>query len=183
MSALTYCGDMVEKWVVPCRNFLIQIRIPETALAIERALCKLDNRILSDGLEIFRLVSLKTVNHIDYAINLRTFTPLMCFSGLKHVDLPSFCVSLLDDDALGSIVKSWPRLERLHLGTEFLWKVQPRLTFQSLMTALLSCPNLRELGLVFVATKLDPLTVKKLGGGGRSPRSVSGALGLNNHGE
>ncbi|OAX38856.1 hypothetical protein K503DRAFT_800109 [Rhizopogon vinicolor AM-OR11-026] len=156
---------MVEKWIVPCRNLLILPGIPETALAVERALCKLDNRILCDGLEVFRLVSSNALDRIDYAIGLRTFTPLMCFSSFEHVDLSSSCMSLLDDDALGSIVKSWPRLERLDLGTGFLWKIQPRLTFQGLVVVLLSCPNLRELGLVFDATKLDPLTAEKPGGG------------------
>jgi hypothetical protein len=80
----------------------------------------------------------------------------MRFSSLKIVEFAQFCMSLLDDDAIGSIVRSWPCLEQLELGTNHSWKTQPRMTFQGLVTVISSCPNLRKLGLVFDATKVDP---------------------------
>jgi hypothetical protein len=87
----------------------------------------------------------------------------MHFSGLKEVDLSAFCMSLLDDDALGSIVKSWPHLECLHLGTKYFWQLPPKFTFQGLVALLSSCPNLRKLGLVFDATKVDSPLAEKSG--------------------
>jgi len=89
----------------------------------------------------------------------------MRFSSLKVVDLASFCMSLLDDDALGSIVNSWPHLECLYLGTGGALKEppKPKVTFQGLVTVLSSCLNLRELGLVFDATRVDPPTAEKPG--------------------
>jgi hypothetical protein len=89
----------------------------------------------------------------------------MRFSSLKIVKLAPFCMSLLDDDALGSIAKSWPCLEELNLGTRYFWKMRPRITFHGLVAVLSSCLNLKALGLVFDATKLDPPAAEKPGGG------------------
>ncbi|OJA16620.1 hypothetical protein AZE42_05999 [Rhizopogon vesiculosus] len=156
---------MVEQWVVPCKRLKLYSDVSVTALAVERALCGMNNRILCDGLEEFQHVLFRIRNRIDHAFSFRTFTPLMRFSSLKVVELAPFCMSLLDDNALGSIVKSWPRLERLYLGNQFFWEIPPRITFQGLVTVLSSCPNLRELGLVFDATTLDLRTDEKPGGG------------------
>ncbi|KAG1738770.1 hypothetical protein EDB19DRAFT_1636188, partial [Suillus lakei] len=101
----------------------------------------------------------------DNAFSLHTFAPLTHFSGLKSVSLSTFCISLLDDDALGSIVKSWPRLEYLDLGTDNFWKTPPKITFRGLVTVLSSCPHLSGLGLVFDAKKVAPPTAEKPGGG------------------
>ncbi|OAX34370.1 hypothetical protein K503DRAFT_774635, partial [Rhizopogon vinicolor AM-OR11-026] len=159
---LTLFGNLVQHWVVPCRRLRLFYNFPETALAVERAWRELDNRVLYDGLEEFRCDGSSFDGDIAYALSFGTFTPLMRFSSLKIVQLPQFCTSLLDDDAIGSIVKSWPRLEHLELGTNHTWKTQPRMTFQGLVTVLSSCPNLKELNLVFDATKVDP---KKSGAG------------------
>jgi hypothetical protein len=164
-STLTLCRNMVEEWVVPCRRLYFYFDIPETADAVERAMCELCNRVLCDGLEEFRHYAPKNVDNIDYAFNLRTFIPLMRFSSLKIVKLAPFCMSLLDDDALGSIAKSWPYLEELNLGTRYFWKTRPRITFHGLVAVLSSCLNLKALGLVFDATKLDPPAAEKPGGG------------------
>ncbi|OAX34354.1 hypothetical protein K503DRAFT_859271 [Rhizopogon vinicolor AM-OR11-026] len=164
-STLTLIGDMAEQWVVPCKRLKLYSNVSVTALAVERALCELNNRILCDGLEEFQHDLSRIRNPIDHAFSFRTFTPLMRFSSLKVVEFAPFCMSLLDDDALGSIVKSWPRLERLYLGNRFFWEIPPRVTFQGLVTVLSSCPNLRELGLVFDATTLDLRTDEKPGGG------------------
>ncbi|KAG1836003.1 hypothetical protein DFJ58DRAFT_749957 [Suillus subalutaceus] len=96
----------------------------------------------------------KSVDRDDYAFHLRTFTPLMRFSRLKEVLLPSFCMPWLDDDALGTIVKSWPCLERLDLGTAHFWQTPLRVTFRGLVTLLSSCPNLENPGLVFDTTNV-----------------------------
>ncbi|OAX35132.1 hypothetical protein K503DRAFT_868468 [Rhizopogon vinicolor AM-OR11-026] len=167
VSTLTSCGDIVEKWAVPCRKLYIRSSVPETGLAVERALCKLNNHVLCDGLESFLYAAPKTrtVDHVDYAFSLHTFTPLTRFSSLKGVHIVSSCTSLLDDDALGSLVKSWPCLEYFYIGVAYFWKTPPRITFQGLVTVVSSCPNLRGLGLVFDATKLDAPTVEKPGGG------------------
>ncbi|KAG0698039.1 hypothetical protein DFH29DRAFT_1003185 [Suillus ampliporus] len=165
-STLTFTGDMVQGWVVPCKHLTLESESRETALVVERALHKLHNRLLCDTLEsIIIHGSTLAVNNIDYAFNLGTFTPLMQFSNLKKVDLSSFCMSLLDDDTFGSIVKSWPRLESLNLGTTGVLKIPPKITFQGLVTLLSSCPNLRDLALIFDATKVDPPTAQKPGGG------------------
>ncbi|KAG1736430.1 uncharacterized protein EDB91DRAFT_1055617, partial [Suillus paluster] len=166
-STLTFSGHMVKGWVVPCRDLTLEFSIAETALAVERALHTLHNRLFCDTLERI-LVYGHTDNHVndvDYAFNLRTFTPLMHFSCLKTVDLPSFCMSLLDDDALSSIVKSWPHLEYLDLGTTYVSQIPPKITFQGIVTVVSSCPHLRNLALVFDATKVDPPTAENPGGG------------------
>ncbi|OJA13656.1 hypothetical protein AZE42_13191 [Rhizopogon vesiculosus] len=64
---------------------------------------------------------------------------LLRFSDLKRIHLSTICMSCLDDDALGSIVRSLLHLEELVIGT-------------------------RVLGLVFDATKLCPTTTQMLGG-------------------
>ncbi|KAG1752465.1 uncharacterized protein EDB91DRAFT_1102771, partial [Suillus paluster] len=162
---LTITATIVEEWVVPCRELQLNCTCAESAVAFENALRSLDNRLLCDVLERILLDVGNLDEHIDNFFTLRTFTPLMRFSGLKEVDLSSLCISLLDDHALGSIVESWPRLECLHLGTKYLWKTPPKITFRGFVTVLSSCPDLRELGLVFNAKKVDPPTDEKPGGG------------------
>ncbi|KAG1807306.1 uncharacterized protein BJ212DRAFT_1387597 [Suillus subaureus] len=88
----------------------------------------------------------------------------MRFSRLKEVLLPSFCISWLDDDALGTIVKSWLRFERLDLGTAHFWQTPPRITFRGLVTLLSSCPNLEHLGLVFDTRNVGPIQAERSGG-------------------
>ncbi|KAG1815998.1 uncharacterized protein BJ212DRAFT_1481063 [Suillus subaureus] len=162
--SLISSANEVEGWVVPCRQLQLIPAFPGSAAAVERALHMLDNRLLFDVLEHILLdVVLDPADHIDNAFTLQTFTPLMRFSGLKAVDLSAFCMSLLDDDALGSIVKSWPRLECLYLGTKCFWRTPPKITFRGLVALLSACPNLRNLGLVFDATKVDLPTAEKLG--------------------
>ncbi|KAG0698042.1 hypothetical protein DFH29DRAFT_943308 [Suillus ampliporus] len=103
-STLTFTGDMVQGWVVPCKHLTLGSEFPETALVVERALHKLHNRLLCDTLESIIIDGpTRFVNNIDYAFNLGTFTPLMQFSNLKKVVLSSFYTTLLDDDAFGSI--------------------------------------------------------------------------------
>lgn len=161
---LTSSASSVAGWVVPCRQLQLIPAFAESAVAIECALRKLDKCLLFDVLEHILLdVVLKPVDHIDNAFTLQTFTPLMRFSCLKEVDLSTFCMSLLDDDALGSIVKSWPHLECLHLGNKCSWQLPPKITFRGLVALLSTCPNLRKLGLVFDATKVDSPTAEKLG--------------------
>ncbi|OAX32865.1 hypothetical protein K503DRAFT_804861 [Rhizopogon vinicolor AM-OR11-026] len=138
-STLTSTRNVVEQWFAPCKQLHLLSTTAETAPVIERALCELN-------------------------IVLRTFTPLMPFSSLKIVDLAAFCTSLVDDNALGSIVKSWPRLEELYLGIRFFSRITPRVTFQGLLTVLSSCLNLREFGLAFDATTPDLPTAEKPGG-------------------
>ncbi|KAG1738772.1 hypothetical protein EDB19DRAFT_883075 [Suillus lakei] len=87
------------------------------------------------------------------------------FSGLRKVNLSLFCMSWLDEDVLGSIVMSWPRLECLDLRTAYYWQTPPKVTFQGLVALLSSCPNLRRLGLLFNATRIEPPTAEKPGGG------------------
>jgi hypothetical protein len=84
---------------------------------VDHAPCKLNNCLFRDGLEEFQLFTLEHVDRIEYSFSLHTFTPLMRFFSLNSVELALFCMSLLDDDEIGSIVKSWPYLERLNLGT------------------------------------------------------------------
>lgn len=164
--SLTSSGNSVAGWVVPCRQLQLVPAFPEPATAIECALRIFDKRLLFDVLERFILdVVVEPADHIDNAFTLQTFTPLMHFSGLKEVDLSAFCMSLLNDDALGSIVKSWPRLECLYLGTKCFWRTPPNITFRGLVALLSTCPSLRNLGLVFDATKVDSLTAEKLGCG------------------
>lgn len=161
---LTSSGDSVAGWVVPCRQLQLIPVFAESAVAIEHALRKLDKCLLFDVLEHILLdVVFKPVDRIDNAFTLHTFTPLMRFSGLKEVDLSTSCMSLLDDDALGSIVKSWPHLECLLLGNKCFWQLPPKITFRGLVTLLSTCPNLRKLGLVFDATKIDSPAAEKLG--------------------
>ncbi|KAG2345712.1 hypothetical protein BDR05DRAFT_998324 [Suillus weaverae] len=159
-------GSSVAGWVVPCRQLQLIPAFSESAVAVECVLRTLDKRLLFDVLEHILLdVVLEPADHIGNAFTLQTFSPLMRFSGLKEVDLSTFCMSLLDDDDLGSIVKSWPRLECLHLGTRCFWQTPPKITFRGLVALLSTCPNLRNLGLVFDATKVDSLTVEKPGRG------------------
>ncbi|OAX38857.1 hypothetical protein K503DRAFT_129776 [Rhizopogon vinicolor AM-OR11-026] len=165
VRTLTSSVNILEGWDVTCRVLHLISDVPETALAIEHALRRLNNQVLFDGLEGIQMHAPKNDDRIDYAFYLDTFTPLMHFSGLKAVELAAFCMSWLDDDTLGSIVKSWPCLENLCLGTRYFWRTRPRITFQGLVTVLSSCPNLRVLGLVFDATKLGPPTPEKPGGG------------------
>ncbi|KAG2137077.1 hypothetical protein DEU56DRAFT_804846 [Suillus clintonianus] len=164
-STLTLIGKMVVGWVVPCTQLILFSEIPETAPAVERALRELTDRVLFDGLKIIVLYVYEVPDLIDNAFTLRTFTPLMHFSSLKEISLERFCMSLLDDDALGSIVKSWPNLENLYLGTWRFWKTPPKITFRGLVAVLSSCPNLRKLGLVFDAKKVALPTAEKPGGG------------------
>lgn len=162
--SLTSSGDSVAGWVVPCRQLQLIPVCAESAVAMECALRKLDKCLLFDVLEHILLdVTFKPVDHIDNAFTLQTFTPLMRFSGLKEVDLSTFCMSLLDDDALGSIVKSWPHLECLQLGNKCFWQLPPKITFRGLVALLSTCSNLRKLGLVFDATKIDSPAAEKLG--------------------
>ncbi|KAG1836726.1 hypothetical protein DFJ58DRAFT_749702 [Suillus subalutaceus] len=164
--SLTSSGNEVAGWVVPCRQLQLVPAFPESAAAVECALRMLDKRLLFDALEHILLdVVLEPADHIDNAFTLQTFTPLMRFSGLKEISLSAFCMSLLDVDALGSIVKSWPRLECLYLGTKCFWRTPPKITFRGLVALLSACPNLRNLGLVFDATKVDSATAEKLGRG------------------
>ncbi|KAG2036700.1 hypothetical protein BDR03DRAFT_1011454 [Suillus americanus] len=142
-STLTSVGSIVEGWVVQCRALRLLYGNPETALAVECALRKLDNHPYHSRLENIVIHGPKSVDHDDYTFHLRTFTPLACFSHLKEILLPSFCMS-------------WPRLERLDLGTAHFWQTPPRITFRGLVTLLSSCPNLENLGLVFDATNVDP---------------------------
>ncbi|KAG1718010.1 uncharacterized protein EDB91DRAFT_1187388, partial [Suillus paluster] len=156
-------GDMTEGWIIPCRQLQLVPHDVETSLSVERTLRKLTDRVLFDDLEC---ITLYASTHIGEAFTVHTFTPLMRFSGLKEVDLSTWCMSLLDDDGLGSIVKSWPCLERLELGNKVIWDEDaPMITFRGLVTLLSSCPNLRTLGLVFDATNVDPITAEKPGGG------------------
>ncbi|KAG1766892.1 hypothetical protein EV702DRAFT_1036356 [Suillus placidus] len=162
-STLTSVGKIVEGWVVQCRSLWLLYGNPETALAVECALRKLDNHPYHSRQHAV-IHGPKSVDHDEYAFRLRTFTPLMRFSHLKEVLLSSFCMSWLDDDALSTIVKSWPRLERLDLGTAHFWQTQPSITFRGLVTLLSSCPNLENLGLVFDATNVGPPSTGRLGG-------------------
>ncbi|KAG2741105.1 hypothetical protein P692DRAFT_20786767 [Suillus brevipes Sb2] len=146
----------VAEWVVPCRQLKFRCTRPDSAAVIARCLCTLDGHLLCDVLECFILcISAYSDNAINTAFTLHTFVPLMRFSGLKEVKIATSCMSLLDDDALGSIVKFWPCLERLYLGCDCFWPIPPKITFQGLVTLLSTCPNLKELGLVFDATKLN----------------------------
>ncbi|KAG2156341.1 hypothetical protein DEU56DRAFT_906502 [Suillus clintonianus] len=160
-STLTFAGQTVEGWVVQCRSLELRFFRPETAVDVRFALCKLVNILLWDGLECILLNGTK----MDDAFSLDTFTPLMQFSGLQEVSLTSFCMSLIDDVALGSIIKSWTRLRRLDLGTAHFWQTRPRITFCGLVTLLSSCPELTSLGLVFDATNVGPPTDEKPEGG------------------
>ncbi|OJA15994.1 hypothetical protein AZE42_10253 [Rhizopogon vesiculosus] len=163
-STLTSTRNMVEQWFAPCKQLHLISTTAETARVTERVLCELNNRILCDGLEEFRYNTIHVADSIDYAISLHTFTPLMPFSSLKIVDLAAFCTSLLDDNALGSIVNSWPRLEELYLGIKFGSRIAPKITFQGFLTVLSSCLNLREFGLAFDATTPDLPIAEKPGG-------------------
>ncbi|KAG1890349.1 hypothetical protein F4604DRAFT_1673773 [Suillus subluteus] len=165
--SLTSTGNEVAGWVVPCRQLQLVPAFPEIRGCLSNVPCACWNkRLLFDVLEHILLdVVLEPADHIDNAFTLQTFTPLMRFSGLKEIGLSAFCMSLLDDDALGSIVKSWPRLECLYLGTKCFWRTPPKITFRGLVALLSACPNLRNLGLVFDATKVDSLTAEKLGRG------------------
>ncbi|OAX34625.1 hypothetical protein K503DRAFT_429912 [Rhizopogon vinicolor AM-OR11-026] len=167
MSTLTFIAESVGYWVVPCLCLYLITKCCSTAPNIELALYKMNNRVLCDGLEEFRYDVPDVVTDIASSFSIHTFTPLMRFSSLKVVDLASFCMSLLDDDALGSIVNSWPHLECLYLGTGGALKEppKPKVTFQGLVTVLSSCLDLRELGLVFDATRVDPPTAEKPGAG------------------
>ncbi|KAG1789350.1 hypothetical protein EV424DRAFT_1039273 [Suillus variegatus] len=164
---LTTSGSSVAGWVVPCRQLQLIPTFTESAVAVERVLRMLDQRLLFNVLEHILLDAVfgPNRNHIDNAFTLQTFTPLMRFSSLKEVDLSTFCMSLLDDDDLGSIVKSWPHLECLYLGTKCFWQMPPKITFRGLVTLLATCPDLRNLGLVFDTTKVDPSTAETLGRG------------------
>ncbi|KAG1802658.1 uncharacterized protein HD556DRAFT_1437720 [Suillus plorans] len=164
---LTTNGSSVAGWVVPYRQLQLIPTFTESAVAIERVLRMLDQRLLFDVLEhiLLDVVFGPNHNHIDNAFTLQTFTPLMRFSSLKEVDLSTFCMSLLDDDDLGSIVKSWPHLECLYLGTKCFWQTPPKITFRGLVTLLATCPDLRNLGLVFDTTKVDSPTAETLGRG------------------
>ncbi|KAG0700957.1 hypothetical protein DFH29DRAFT_590263 [Suillus ampliporus] len=102
----TWSGGMIDGWVVPCRQLQLISDTWETTPTVERALGNLTNRVLFDGLEC---ITLDVANHIGKGFTLHTFTPLMRFSGLKEVDLSTLYTSLLDDDAFGSVVKSWPQ--------------------------------------------------------------------------
>ncbi|KAG2111320.1 uncharacterized protein F5147DRAFT_573666 [Suillus discolor] len=162
---LTTSGSSVAGWVVPCRQLQLIPTFTESAVAVERVLRMLDQRLLFDVLEHILIDVVFEPNHIDKAFTLQTFTPLMRFSSLKEVDLSTFCMSLLDDDDLGSIVKSWPRLECLYLGTKCFWQTPPKITFRGLVTLLATCPDLRNLGLVFDTTKVASPTAERLGHG------------------
>ncbi|KIK31845.1 hypothetical protein CY34DRAFT_814498, partial [Suillus luteus UH-Slu-Lm8-n1] len=150
----------VAEWVVPCRQLELRCSEVKSAAVIARCLRMLDDHLLCDVLECFMLYMFTLFENeaIDTAFTLHTFVPLMRFSGLKEVDIETCCMSLLDDDALGSIVKSWPCLERLYLGCKNFWSTPPKITFRGLATLLSTCPNLKGLGLVFDATKLIPPT-------------------------
>ncbi|KAG0700962.1 hypothetical protein DFH29DRAFT_853134 [Suillus ampliporus] len=51
------------------------------------------------------------------------------------------------------------------LGPNISGRLPPKITFQGLVILLSSCPNLKSLGLVFDATKVDLPTAEKPGGG------------------
>ncbi|KAG1735474.1 hypothetical protein EDD22DRAFT_1010707 [Suillus occidentalis] len=106
----------VAEWVVPCRQLELCCSGAKSAADIARCLRMLDNHLLCDVLECFILYMSTHLNYdaIDTAFTLHTFVPLMRFSGLKEVEIATCCMSLLDDDALGSIVKSWPCHQRKH---------------------------------------------------------------------
>ena len=86
---------------------------------------------------------------------------LLC-DGLQEFQL--FQPQTGDDDALGSVVMSWPHLECLYLGNRYFWKTRPSITFRGLMALLSSCPILETLGLALDATKGDLPEAEKPGG-------------------
>ncbi|KIK36049.1 hypothetical protein CY34DRAFT_811625 [Suillus luteus UH-Slu-Lm8-n1] len=151
---------LVAEWVVPCRQLELRCSTTDSAAVIARCLRMLDDHLLCDVLEclILNMPILFENEAIDKAFTLHTFVPLLRFSGLKEIEIATSCMSLLDDDALGSIVKFWPCLERLYLGCEHFWSTPPKITFRGLVTLLSTCPNLKGLGLAFDATKLNPPT-------------------------
>ncbi|OAX34631.1 hypothetical protein K503DRAFT_774358 [Rhizopogon vinicolor AM-OR11-026] len=164
-DTLALSVDTLEGWGVKCGVLQLISNIPETPLAVENVLRKLSDHALCDGLEVIQLHTPKSVGHNHYTFHtstltifLRIFTALLRFSGLKRIHLSTFCMSWLDDGALGSIVKSLPHLEELVIGTRYFWLTPPKITLKGIVTVLSSCPNLRVLGLVFDATKLGPPT-------------------------
>jgi hypothetical protein len=165
ISTLTSSQDLAEGWVVPCKHLELSPNITESAFDIEHTLRGMNDRLLCNCLRSIHLHGPKSRDHVDYAFSLRTFTPLLQFSRLKSINLATSYMSLLTDDALGSVVKSWPCLEEFYLGTEYFWRTRPKVTFEGLVSVLSSCPNLRKLGLVFDTTKLRPHTAEKPGGG------------------
>ncbi|KAJ8595798.1 hypothetical protein M405DRAFT_929297 [Rhizopogon salebrosus TDB-379] len=116
ISTLTSSQDLAEGWVVPCKHLELSPDITESAFDIEHTLRGMNDRLLCNCLRSIHLHGPKSRDHVDYAFSLRTFTPLLQFSRLKSINLATSYMSLLTDDALGSVVKSWPCLEELYLG-------------------------------------------------------------------
>ncbi|OJA19718.1 hypothetical protein AZE42_01524 [Rhizopogon vesiculosus] len=164
-NTLTLSVNMLEGLGVKCGVLRLISEIPETALAAENVLRKLSDHALCDGLEVIQLHTPKSGGHNQYTFHLDTFTMLR-FSGLKSIHLSTIGMSCLDDDTLGSLVRSLPHLEELVIGTKYFWSTPPRTTFKGIVTVLSSCPNLRMLGLVFDATKLGPSTPTQMLGDG-----------------
>lgn len=88
---LNLSGNLMEGWVVPCRRLQLISEHPETALAVECALCKLNDRAPYDDRLKCRLPDVpKRVEHIDYAFSLHTFTFFIHVSDLRKVDFFHF---------------------------------------------------------------------------------------------
>ncbi|KAG2349186.1 hypothetical protein BDR05DRAFT_956571 [Suillus weaverae] len=70
------------------------------------------------------------------ASNFNTFDPLTHFPGLQELSLTSFCMSWIDNNALGCIIRYWPRLRYFDLGIQNFWQTQPKITLHGLTTIL-----------------------------------------------
>ncbi|KAH7922679.1 hypothetical protein BV22DRAFT_1197245 [Leucogyrophana mollusca] len=102
-----------------------------------------------------------------YIFSFQTIAPLLSFSRLQHLELDTFCTSYIDDDALGHMASSWPRLEILRLGVTYIYDAAgamlPKATPRGLGLVLQRCPNLHDLGLAFDATLVEDSSSMHLG--------------------
>lgn len=112
------------------------------------------------GSERLRRISLTTSNERQRGIlpqqaSLSTFQSLLAFPNIESFEFDAPCDMDLDDDAIKTLTKHWPKLTMLSLNAKSGWGITSRVTHRGLITLLSRCASLADIALTVDFSEID----------------------------
>lgn len=91
---------------------------------------------------------------------------ILAFDNLTSLHIELLCGFAFDDSQITQMVKSWPKLQSLQLGSYLGWGKPSAVTHRGLLAIVAGCPDLETLGISFDASEVPhrlPVVVPETG--------------------
>lgn len=110
--------------------------------------------------EVLSRISMVTCNErqrgiLPQQVSLSTFQSLLALPNIDAFEFDAPCDIALDDDAITTLAKHWPKLTMLSINAKSGWGITSRVTPQGLIMLLSRCPGLSDIALAVDFSEID----------------------------